>query len=214
MEAMQLKQAQLVWIISHHRAALDGGHVFVRVEAEHHDIAEGANVATLPARTDGMRCILDHTQTMLARQSVQRVHVERMTGKMHRHDGAGAWRDGRFDRRQIDVPRVQIHVHEHGSCTHASDDIGRGHKTHGGRDHFIARLDADHQQRQFQARSGRGQRPYRAAATELGKLPLQLLHLRAAGQPARTQHLRHRLHGCFVDIRASERKEFHDTASS
>src|ERR1051325_4031843 len=60
----------------HQRAALGGGEVLVGVEAEGHEIAEAADGAAPPARTERLRRVLDHAHAMLASDGIKAIAVD------------------------------------------------------------------------------------------------------------------------------------------
>src|SRR5436190_23824214 len=88
-ETQRLGALRLVGRGEHRRAALDRGHVLVRMEAEGRDVAEGADGLSLPARSDGEAGVLDDAHAPLLREREETIHVARQAPEMRGNDGAG-----------------------------------------------------------------------------------------------------------------------------
>ena len=97
MEAQLFDAFRLGSVVDDQGAAFDRREVLVRMKAERGEIPESADVATLPARADDERGVLDDTQLTPPREREQRIHVDERRRVMRRHDRAGARRDRRFD---------------------------------------------------------------------------------------------------------------------
>ena len=202
MPAVQLDRLELLGRATRDGATFDGGDVLVGVKAENHQVPEAADAPPAPDGADRVRGVLDDAQPVLARDGVQPLHVHRQAGEMHRQDGAGARCDRRRHLVQIDVARVQSHVHEHRAGAHAHDDVGGGHEAQRRRDDFIALADATGEQRHLEARRRGGLGAHRPSPEIARQLSFELRDLWSARQPARAQHLGHRLDRLLIDARA------------
>ena len=83
LQTVFLGQQRFLGIIEHQAAAFAGGDVLVGLEAERDQIAEGADAAAAPARTDRLRRIFHDAQVMTSspgpmpamRRAISMVHV-------------------------------------------------------------------------------------------------------------------------------------------
>ena len=127
-----------------------------------------------------------------------------------------ARRDGGFDAFEIDVARGRVDVDEHRPGADFEDHVGGGDPGQRRRDDLVAGADAGQAQGDFQRRRAGVEGAHRAAAAVFGERGLEGLHLRAAGDPARAQHVGDGGDGRLVDARSGERQEWlsHDLATS
>ena len=107
-----------------------------------------------PRRADRERAVLDDAQLAPLGQRVQGVHVARQAREMRRHDRLRPRSDARFGGVDVDVARAGQHVDEHRRGADLDDHVRRGEERHRRRDHFVARTDAAHSQRDLE-RGGR-----------------------------------------------------------
>ena len=90
----------------------------------------------------GMGGIFNHDQLVPLGDGHDGVHVRDLAGHVHRHDGAGARRDGGFDGLGVEVEGFQVNVREH------RHGVGLDHRRRGGEervrrhDHLVLGLDA------------------------------------------------------------------------
>ena len=77
MEAQLLHDRALALVVQHEGAALDRGHVLVRVEAERDEVAARTHGAARVARTDGKRRVLQDAHLVALGEFVEQVRVER-----------------------------------------------------------------------------------------------------------------------------------------
>src|SRR5262245_27200224 len=122
--------------VAHHAEILDG------VQAEAGADSEGADPASLVARADRLRRVLDHGDAFLARDRVHRVHFRRAAGQMHRDQRPGARRDRPFQKRRIDVV-VLGDVDEYRLGSGCDDHPGGGDEGVRAGDHLVARSDPE-----------------------------------------------------------------------
>jgi len=203
---LQLDCLDLFGRAARNRAALDGRHVLVGMEAEAHQVAKAADAPPAPRRPDGVRCILDDPQPVARCQLIETLHIDRQPGEVHRQDRTRARGDRRLRLLQIHVARIEVDVDEYGPGTYTHDDVRRGDEAHRRSNHLISRADAAGEQGHLQSRRRRSLSPYRSAA-EIGRqLGFELRDLRSARQPARAQHLRYRGDGLLVDHGPRERQ--------
>ena len=99
-------------VVGDDHAALTGGDVLVRVEADSADIAEAAAGEPTTGLPDGLRRVLDDFEAVTLRYLQYRIHVHRQAVDMDGHDRLRAGRDLRLDGPDVHVPCVGIAVHE------------------------------------------------------------------------------------------------------
>ena len=187
-----------LFIIQHQTAAFGGGDVLVGLKTERNEIAEGADGLSFPCRTDGLRGIFDHAQLVLGRDRIQPVHIHRLARQIHRDNGLGALGYRGFDLIQIDVARDRVDVGEHRCGADFEYHVCGGDPGDRRGDDFIACAYARDAQRDLHGAGAGVEGAHRATAEIEGKLLLEFLHPGSAGDPAGTQHLRHRGDGGFV----------------
>jgi len=103
-----------------------------------------------------VRRILDHEQPVLVADRGEAVHLDGATGEVDGHDRAGATRDRRLGRVEVDQPGAVGHrVEQHRRRAGVLDRIGRGDKRHRRDQDLVAGSDPEHPQRQDQCRSAR-----------------------------------------------------------
>ena len=73
---------------------------------------------------------------------------------MHRHDGARARRQRRFDLSYLDIAVAQSHIDEHRHCADAHHDVRGGREAHGRNDHFVARTNPGGDERHLECACG------------------------------------------------------------
>src|SRR6185503_6811573 len=111
--AKPLEPALDVRIADDDGAALAGGDVLDRVEAEHDGVAgAGADQAAAVRRAQRVAGVLDDAQAAAARELGQLVHVGRHAGEVDRYDRARARRDQRLDRRRRQVSGAGVDVRD------------------------------------------------------------------------------------------------------
>src|SRR6266853_2634501 len=81
-------QARDVLVVSHHRSALSGGDLFVRVEGKGAAVSEAANPASLICRPDGLAGVFDNRETMALGYGVDPTNIARPSEHVNRQDGA------------------------------------------------------------------------------------------------------------------------------
>ena len=119
----------------------------------------------------------------------------------------------------IDIAGIQVDVDEHRLGTQPRDDVRARRKTHRRHDDFIARADAGHLERHFQAGGGGGHDSHVAIAHVGTQGRFEGGHLRAAGQLPRAQHVADGRNALLIDRRTHKGKkgfhtEFLDTSTT
>jgi hypothetical protein len=145
--------------------------------------------------------ILDDGNAVRAGRGLERLQVDGVAGKVHRDDGLGARRNGRFDLLRIDVQRVRLDVDEHGSSTDMLDHVDRCGERERRADHLVTRTDAERRERGVQGGGAGVQRERGGRAEECREIRLELFSLRAGGNPARPQRIDHFCDFFFTDER-------------
>ena len=191
-------------------AALARGHGLVGVEAEDDGVAV-VQTDELAAPGGGQRVgrVFDHLHAMLVRDGLHRVHVHRQARVVHRHDGFGLGRDGRFKLGQVDVQRGRVDVHQLDVSAQVAHHLGRGREGVRGGDDLVTRADAQRFERQVQARRGRvdGDAVQAGLTEEGAKRLFELARLGAGGDPARAQRVDDLGDFFFADFRQGKGQE-------
>ena len=210
-QAQQPQPARELGVGRCHHPALAGGDGLGGVEAEDGGV-RGA-VADHPAakgRGQGMGCVLDHLQPMVAGQRSDRLHVAGEARDMHRHDGAGARRDRGRHPCRVDGHGRGVDIDQHGRRAHLDDGERRGDEGVGRGDDLVTRADAERLQRQQQSHSvGVHRDGMDIGADEAGEVRFKFPDLGAAGQPAGAEALDDGRNGVLADIRPRQR--YHPT---
>ena len=203
-KAQRVDAPRLVVVVDDQRAALDRRDVLVRMEAERDEVADRADVASLPLRPLHERGVLDHAQPVPPRERVQGIHVDQRAGPVRRDDRARARADRRLDRGEVDIAGDEIAIDEHGLGADLDDHVEDGEKALRRRDHLVAGTDAAKLQRDLDRGGGGRQHAGRAAAAKGGQRGLELPDPRAARELPRAQHVADAGDGGLVEDRAGE----------
>ncbi len=190
LEPVLLGEPRLALVVQDEASALGGRDVLVGVEAERHEVPEGADPPPLPGAAEGLGRVLDDAKPVLPRDRVQAVAVDRKAGQVDRDDRAGPRRDRRLDASEVDVPGDGIDVDEDGPRPDLQDHVGRGDPGERGRDHLVPGPHPGDPQRDLHRAGARVEGPDGPPAEHLRKLGLERLHLRSRGDPSRAEHLR------------------------
>src|SRR5262249_24131269 len=126
--------------------------VLCRIKAVATAQAECTN--TTPAETcaDGLRCILDHNQTMPRSKCHDARHVGRLSIKMDRDDRLHCRVKPSFGVGEVDICALLLYVAEDGCCSDVKDSPGCGDKGMGWDQHLIPWADATGDQGKMQSR--------------------------------------------------------------
>jgi hypothetical protein len=106
-----------------------------------------------------------------------RRHVGRLPVQMHRQDRLGPWCNRPLDQFDVDQIVVGIRVDQHRRRARVGDRQCRGDKSVGGRNHFVARTNAQRPQRQGERGGSVGDAETVFAAAKLGKRLLEVGNL-------------------------------------
>jgi hypothetical protein len=140
-------------VVRHQRAAFAArAEVFARIKTEAGNFAERADGFALVFRAVRLGGVLDQRQFVFAANRQDRIEVERMAVKMHRHDGLGARRDGAFDQLRVEIEGGVVNVHKDRLRADVGNRPARGDEREGRGDDFIAGADAEQQHRHVQRR--------------------------------------------------------------
>ena len=102
---------------------------------------------------------------------------------MRGHDDLRSLRDGALHLIQVEVPRHEIAIHEHGFGACAVNHVTHGEEGHGRGNDFVARFETDDVERQFHRSRGGCHHAYRATAKEVGQRQLEGLDLGPGSDP-------------------------------
>ena len=157
--------------------------------------AKGAQVATFAApvlRAQTLRGVFNHGQMAVpGGNRVDGIHVGALAIQAHRHDGAGARRNGRLDACSVDQARIRLDIHKHRTPPQQNNHLGRGGKGERRGDHFVAALQAQRHQADEQRLGAAGNGDAMPGARALRQRRLQLGHFRPHDVLAVIQHALH-----------------------
>ena len=159
--------------------------VLRRVEAETGEVADRPN---LPARLDplgAVRGVFYEEDASGAREHLERRHVGGTPGVVHRHDRAGARREGALHRLRIQVARDRIDISKDRRRADVHDRVRGCTECQRGRDHLVAGRDAGCDQGQVEGRRAGAQGQGVGGAGIGGEVALELFDPRSGRQPAR-----------------------------
>ena len=132
-----------VAVVGGDHAALTGGDVLRRREAEHRGAAEPAHRSAAVRRPVCFGGILDEQDAGLIGDGREAVQVGRLAAVVDGHDGLGGGRDPAGHVGGVEVEGVGLYVGEDGRGAHVQHR-GRGRdEGHGRHDHLVARADAE-----------------------------------------------------------------------
>jgi hypothetical protein len=167
-------------------AALAGGQLLVRVEAERGGMAAAADRD--PVGVDGaerLARVLDDRQPV----PLERGYVRRIAEDVHRQQGFRAGGDGGGGGLRIEIESARVDVDEHRPRPLVEDRVRGRDERKRRRDHLIAVGDADGTQREVQRRGAGGDRGGVTCADALGECLLERRDARAEGEMPRAEHL-------------------------
>ncbi len=150
---------------AHHRPALAGGDLLVRVEAEHREVPARAHGRAV--RVEGaqrLAAVLHQPQAALGGQALERRQVGRVAEDVHRQQPGRALADRRGRGRRVDVERARVDVAEDGPCPLVEQAVGRGDEREGRGHDLVARLDPRRPHGQVQPRRAARDRRHRPVA--------------------------------------------------
>ena len=152
---------------------------------------------------------------MFGGNGVNGVHISRLAIQAHRHDGAGAWRDGRLDLRGINQAGVGLHIHPHRRAAQQHNHFGCCCKGKRRGDDFIARLQVQRHEADEQGLGTAGYGDAVPGACARGQRGFQLGHFRPHDVLAVLQHVLHALGNACLQcgILGFEVDEFHASPS-
>jgi hypothetical protein len=199
-------------------AALAGGHVLGRVEAEHGPLAEGADRSAVELGSVGLGGILEHGEAVLLRQGGEPPHVGGVTVEVDGHDRGGAGADRPGGRLGVEAEAVALDVGEHRRGSRKHYGVRRRSERERRDDDLVARPDPGGEQAEQQAGSAGVDRGSRQAAHQgFGELALEGAHFGTLGEHAAAQHRIHCGPLVVADQRPCSRDEVqvaHRTTSS
>ena len=180
--------------------ALAGGDVLRRVEAEARRFREPAELAAAVGALGGVRRVLDHGDPELP----DRIHVRRLAGEVHGHDRLRPLGHRGADQRRVDVEVALADVDENGRGAGVDDHVGGGGPGDRRRDHLVARLDPERDERQVHRRRAGRDGEHVLRLQVLGHPLLEQRRPRAGRQPAGAKGLGDRLDLLLADRRRLE----------
>src|SRR5689334_3788458 len=152
-----------------------------------------------------MRGVFDHAQVIGLRETLDFVHVARLSGQMHRHNGAGMRRYAPAGIRYVYIHRERIDIHQYRTGAEISNDLCRRRECVSRNQNFIAGLKADAFAGQVESRCAGGNRDGVACPDEAGELTLKLHRFRPHSHPATTKDLGNSLYFLIADAGPMER---------
>ena len=191
------------------------GEVLHRMEAERGKVGNLACALSVAHAAKGMRSVGDHGDAadgllagVCGRENAsegvdgveQRIVVAHDAGQIDGDDGLRVRGDKLLQLSVIHLVAAGRHIAQHGRRTHMADGRAAGGVGIGARDHLVARTDAQRAQGALKRRRGRTQARHARRAQKGGKLALELLGLRARGDPSAPQRIGHLGDFGFGDI--------------
>lgn len=137
-------------VFANDHPALAGGDDFVCEKAEASDIAHRSGLCSAILGSERFGVVFHDEEIVFLRERENRVHVARMTVKMHRHHRFRAARDFARDVRWIERPSIRRDIRKNRRCAAVNDDIRRGREGEVRNDDFVARPDSESNQREMQ----------------------------------------------------------------
>ena len=169
----------LLRLVEDQRSAFDRGHILVGMETEDDHVADAADALAAPPCPHGVRGILDNAHAVASGARVQRFHVHRVSGEVHRHDRTGSQSECSLELVEIDVPGLELDVDEYRPGTDPQDHVGGRCKRHRGNDDFMARPDTGDLESHFQRCGRAGERKDGTSAQVFGKRRFERFHARS-----------------------------------
>ena len=177
--------------------ALAGGDVLRRVEAEAGRLGEPAELAAAVGALGRVRGVLDHRDPELP----DRIQVGRLPGEVDGHDRLRPLGHRRRDGRRVDVEVALAHVDEDGRRAGVDDHVRGRRPGDRRRDHLVAGLDPERDERQVHRRRAGRDREHVLRLEVLGHPLLEQRRLRAGRQPAGAERL-----GDGLDLLLADRR--------
>lgn len=152
-------------------------HRFLGLQTERGCVAEGPHVCPGAHRAVRLRAVLDNSEPMLPRERGHCWHVGGHAVEVGDNDGSGPGGQMPLQVGRVEVPGPLVDVDEYGHGVHGEQRHHGGEEGIGGREHLVARLQTDPEERRIQrGRTGiDGKRM--AHPDQQPELLLQLVHL-------------------------------------
>ena len=99
-------------------------------------VSSGKNTRTIDLNAKGMRCIVDDLKAILIGNILNRIHLNRLTIAMYRHNGSGLGGDSSLDLVGIDATGFLLDVDKHRFAAIPPNAMGGGHETIGCSNHL------------------------------------------------------------------------------
>jgi len=131
----------VVVVVGHQRAALAAVEVLRGLEAEAAHVAVGPDRLAAPLGQVGLAGVLDDGEAPPVGERKDRVEVRGSACDVHRHDGAGARRDGGLDLLGVDLVRPRVAVDEDGQRMVQQHDVDRRDEGVGRNDYLVTGAD-------------------------------------------------------------------------
>jgi len=129
------------FVVGDDHAAFAGGDLFIGVEAEDADAAEGADLAAFVGTAEAFAGVFDEGDFVAGGDGGDFVHADGVAEGFDGEDGFGFGGDGGFDFVGIEVEGLGVDVDEDGSGADHLDDVGGGDEGEGGGDDLVAGAD-------------------------------------------------------------------------
>ena len=137
----------------------------------------------------GLRGILDHAQTMLARQVKNRAHLGWLPKPMNRDDGLRFRRQRLSERRRVHRISAFVHIYEDRCGTGKTNCLSGRDKSVGHRDDLVVPTDAAGEQSEPKIVSAIPDADRLLAVTEMSEVFIKRLDKRSTGQNDALYHL-------------------------
>ena len=124
-------------------ASLAGGDDLAGLKTEAPKVPRGSRALAAPLTAVSVRAVFDDGNVSRASNAKNFIEVREVHGQVHGKNGARFRSDGLFNASCVEAIRVGINVNEHGDSIQQQNWADRAFPGVGGNDDFVARLDAN-----------------------------------------------------------------------
>ena len=128
-------------------AVAEGAEVFLDDKTDRRRVAQFAHLEAVAVRSDPLGIVFDEAEFVFGSNLLDGEHVGALTVQVHRDNGPGLRRNGRFDLCRVDALGPRIAIDEDGRGAGGPDRLGGGEERVRVGDDFVAGADAQGHQR-------------------------------------------------------------------
>ena len=139
--------AGIIGVVGYDHAAFTvSAQVFARVKTETAHVTHTADSSAFILRTVSLGGIFNHHQTMALGNFQNRIHICRLSVKMHGDNGFGLVGDGAFYSLYVNREGTRINVHKYRFGARVVNRRHRRHKGKGDGNHFVIDINSGREQ--------------------------------------------------------------------